>query len=227
VLALHGIFTGGAKVNWTEDFAAWSIAHMPDHVVWTQNYFRLALPRWNWIPNWFRARKLAKWLGSLMREGYALHVIGHSNGASIALQLLKMLANQGLKVDSALFIGGAISCDIKRSGIQHLIGSGRLGRACAWWSKADRMIGLPGILLWPYGKLGVRGFRQKMVSVDGIKREISVDGEFLKSVVHAGFSHSGYFEGARVAVTFQKMAEWVGGERLKAETLKAETGRLG
>ncbi len=193
VLALHGIMTRADKVNWTERFSQWMAQTSPGWLVLTQNYFAWPAPRLNWILNRFRAAKLAQWLAGYADRGQPIHIISHSNGAAVAMGVAKWMAMAGLRIESMLFIAGAISCDLTRSGLARLLANDHVGRAEAWWSPRDFVISAPAAFFWPYGRLGAKGF---------MSHGLRGDGPRVKNREFTGFSHGDYFHAPNQERTF-------------------------
>jgi hypothetical protein len=201
IVAVHGILSGLTSPAWTSDFA---------HLVWLRgfgygvlqrHYVAGPLPMFNvWLLNWFIARYLAAELKPYAEDGAELNFVSHSNGADITVKTIRRLAQLGIKVNAAIFIAGAISCDVRRSGVEKLLLSGSLGRAIAYCSTGD--LALRSRLTWPYGHLGRLGFRRAGRPFPA--------GEELATRVMTRWSdggHCGYFSPEEMPKTFEQIIE--------------------
>lgn len=166
VVAVHGILTRTSEPTWPQALHGWLSGHAEDVTlpVLTDHYYSLPLPILNWFGNRRKGLTLANQI-SLLAANLALRgpapridVVGHSNGCCILVEAIKRLAQRGVRVDTALFIGAAIDAHPARNGLAEVVRSRHLRQAVAWWSPADRLLGTPSALRWPYGNLGRTGW---------------------------------------------------------------------
>ena len=199
VAAVHGILTGTGpgSLPWPWRLAAWAAHAVPEMHVLTDHYWMGPWPRLNYWRNLAFGAALGRRLSIYAAAGSALHLVGHSNGACIALRACKELARAGHSVATLHLIAGAVAADIRRNGILALLRSGALGRVVHWWDSSDPVLGVPWVLRWPYGSAGRRGLRLGTQSADGAQ---------IEGVEHHGYGHTGYFSQTRVERTFAGIA---------------------
>jgi len=161
--AMHGILTppgGEVRTPWPDDFATYCAEYAPGRLtILTDSYYAFPFPRLNYFRNHRIAKRLAHRLRLYADRGAEVHLVGHSNGAVICNLAARHLWRTGHRVETLTLIAGAGTSDVRRAGIYQAVAANKLGHAEAWASIEDEVIGLPWWLTWPYGRLGVQGFR--------------------------------------------------------------------
>lgn len=201
IVAVHGILSGLTTPGWTSDFAhhVWQRGIGADVI--QRHYVAGPFPFFNvWLLNRFLARYLAAELKPFAEDGANLHFVCHSNGADIVIKTIRRLARLGVKVAAAVFIGAAISCDVRRNGVEALVEARSLGRAVAYCARGD--LALRSRLTWPYGHLGRLGWQRNGWPYPPDER--------LAARVMTRWSpggHCGYFSPENVATTFDRILE--------------------
>lgn len=207
IVAVHGILSGLTAPAWTSAFAhhVWSRAVGADVV--QRHYVAGPFPALNvWWLNRFIARYLAAELKAYAEDGADIFFVCHSNGADIVLKTIRRLAALGVRVPAAVFIGGAISCDVRTrgwglgNGIETLLETHALGRAIAYCSAEDRA--LRSRLTWPYGHLGRLGFRRAGVAYPPDAAQAA---RVMTRWSSGG--HCGYFTPENATLTFDRILE--------------------
>lgn len=200
IVAVHGILSGLTAPAWTSDFA---------HHVWRKggadviqrHYVAGPFPAFNvWWLNPFIARYLAAELKPFAEDGANVHFVSHSNGADITIKTIRRLAALGVKVKAAVFIGAAISCDVRRNGVEQFLRDGSLGRAVAYCSRED--LALRSRLTWPYGHLGRLGFRRA-----GEAYPANAENADRVMTRWSAGGHCGYFTPENAPKTFDRVLE--------------------
>ena len=152
VVALHGILTKGT--DWPDHLDGF----LTDCKVIQRDYFAGFLPVVNSL---WRNRSHAEGLADeleIFGNSLPLHFVAHSNGCDIALRTIKLLADRGVRTETAIFAGSVTHPDVDVSGVRLLIRAGRLGRAFAYASLNDAPLKWSGPFKWPYRDLGRRGW---------------------------------------------------------------------
>lgn len=201
IVAVHGILSGLTAPAWTSDFAHYVWQRGLGFDVIQRHYVAGPLPMLNvWFLNRFLARYLAAELKAYAEDGAEIHFVCHSNGADIVVKTIRRLARLGVKVKAAVLIGGVLSCDVRRNGVEDLLASDALGRAVAYCAAND--LALRSRLTWPYGHLGRLGFRKAgkaypptAANADRVMTRWATGG------------HCGYFTAENMPVTFGKIIE--------------------
>ncbi len=158
VVLIHGILTGQTEPAWVHRFSEWLWKRGSSFECIKRCYSAGPFPMWNvWVKNWRLARALANELEPFAEDGGEINFVTHSNGADVAVKVMRLLAKRGHKVKTAIFVAGAISADLKRAGLYDLHKGGTLSRAFAYCSRSD--LALRWRVTWPYGHLGRVGFR--------------------------------------------------------------------
>lgn len=204
VVAYHGILTGLTNPNWTLRFQAWLLNRAVQcPLVVTDHYTALPLPWLNWFGNRRHGKALARRLELLAKHSpdwVQIDFICHSNGACIVLDAIHRLHERGIKVNTAIFIAGAIDNCPEATGLAPIHRRGGLNRAIAWWSSTDAALGMPTPLRWPYGNLGRTGWRW-------LGKHWRDDYPQFISIEHPGYGHGGYFDEGRIDSTFERLAD--------------------
>jgi hypothetical protein len=201
IVAVHGILSGLTSPAWTSDFAHRVWQRGLGYDVMQRHYVAGPFPHFNvWLLNRFIARYLAAELKPYAEDGAELNFVAHSNGADITVKTIRRLARLGIKVNAAIFIAGAISCDVRRNGLEQLLTDGALGRAIAYCSAQD--LALRSRLTWPYGHLGRLGFRRE-------GKPFPASAELAARVMTrwADGGHCGYFTPENMPTTFGRILE--------------------
>lgn len=186
VTIIHGIHQGLTRADWTHRFGNHLELRLPRVAIETESYRATAIAPWNlWVTNPIYARahaaRVATFREAWMAERGAdaglfvggraqgssrlkVAVVAHSNGGDIAVRQVKRHAQMGIHTDVLIVTGSAGQSDVDRSGLRDLVRAGHLGRAVAYCSEVDRVIGwtrrMPGL----YGGLGVQGWRHEGAS---------------------------------------------------------------
>lgn len=217
VTLIHGIRTGLTSRSWPQHLAAY-LAPMPGVSTEAVYYEAGPLPVWNTV---FKNPKLARALAGriLTRRDYdptlRHSIVAHSNGTHIATLLMKELAADGLRTDTAILTGAAIHSEPEKNGLADLVRSNHLGRAIAYSSDGDGVVRhlqkIPGF----YGSLGARGFERAGdrcgLWIEGWQplaaRDVFPDGRFrIVTRWFPGFSHGQYFDPAQRRVSMPTIA---------------------
>lgn len=113
----------------------------------------------------YRAEKLAAKIKHYRRCGYKVVLVGHSNGANVIFNALRMFdrddPNYVDRVESVHLFSPACSCDCDETGINLLIQSKRLGAVYLNRAGSDLALLFAGWVGWivGYGSLGRNGFK--------------------------------------------------------------------
>lgn len=216
LLAIHGINNDLRDAAWPWRFAAYVDRCRLDAHVETEHYKAGPHPRWNtYVINPRIAKALANRV--LMRReilGEApVHIVGHSNGGVVAVEVAKRLVKAGVRVETLVLIAAAVHSDIERSGLKALSDKDMLGKAVAYYSPIDPVIRYLQSFPGAYGSLGARGF-------EAGKRErvgFHVDGygdapPFADFVSRRfdNFGHSEYFSPAWADATYASTLQDMG-----------------
>jgi predicted alpha/beta hydrolase family esterase len=179
IAAIHGIMTRQTDASWPDHFDAWMARRDAGVRVVKKEYAAGPFPRLNWWKNRKLARGLVVELETLAGgEEAEIWMVAHSNGCVIALMAARMLIADGFHVSGLILTGAACESDVRRTGILDWILAGDLGKAVAYCSRQDWVVDHGrhgggnvlhrvkdwawGVLSWPYGDLGRRGW-----TVDG------------------------------------------------------------
>lgn len=216
LLAIHGINTDLAEAAWPWRFAAYVDRCRLDAHVETEHYKAGPHPRLNtWVINPRIAKALANRV--LMRREILgpspVHIMAHSNGGVVAIEVAKRLAKAGVRIETLVLIAAAAHSRIEKSGLKALSDTGMLGKAVAYYSPADPVIRHLQTFPGAYGSLGARGFQDK----EGRRVGFQVDGygdappfaDFV-SRLFAGFRHSEYFSPAWAEATYASALQDMG-----------------
>ena len=201
LVAVHGVLSGITQPSWTSDLAHWLWRKASGFRIIERHYAAGPFPLLNcFFLNPFLSRWLAAELKPFAEDGASISFVSHSNGADIVVRTIRRLARLGVKVDTAVFIGAAISCDVRRSGIEALLESGSLGRVIAYCAADDFV--LSSKLTWPNGHLGRLGFRKA-------GKAYPPDAQLATRVMTRWSTggHSNYFTPERIGDTFTRLAE--------------------
>lgn len=158
--------TSTTDASWPDKLDAWMEQHDPRVHVIKKEYAAGPFPRLNWFKN----RRLAKGLVAELMEfqgGAAdcatpIWLVAHSNGALIALEAMRRLVVEGIKVRGLFLTGAACESDVERNGVAGAMQAGLLDRAVSWSSAEDGVVKCDGLwrfLKWPYGDLGREGWQ--------------------------------------------------------------------
>lgn len=199
IIAIHGINTSLVNPAWPWSFAAYVDQTTIQARVETEHYKAGPYPRLNTL---FVNPKLAKALANrvLLRRqllGAApVHIVAHSNGCVIAIDVAKRLAKSGLPVETLVLIAAAAHSDVRKNGLMELSASHMLGRAVAYMSPDDNVIKPLQTFPGAYGSLGARGWQLERlrygVEVDGYSLSAPPFSSFLTRRCD-GFGHGDYF----------------------------------
>lgn len=174
---IHGIRTGLTDPNWTQLCQNFLELRMAQVTVETESYPAGPFAPWNlWVTNPRYARAYAGRIAAFHAEhglrraecelmGFRtvplrVHLVAHSNGTNIAVEVVKRLAKAGTHVETLILVGSAIHSEVERSGLALLIGANKVRRVIAYCGGRDGVIrslqSIPGF----YGSLGTRGFER-------------------------------------------------------------------
>lgn len=192
VVAIHGILTSQTDASWPDKFIAWCMAFHPEVHVLKREYLAGPFPLWNvFVKNKLIARGLAneivEYFKLLGNDEIQLSFVSHSNGCDIALKTIKRLAKLGIETHQVILTGAAIQSDIRKNGVEALIGDEALGYATAYCSKSDWVVSPK--FIWPYGNLGKKGFTR-----DGKP----YSDPFIKTMWFDGYGHAQYFSSKKI-----------------------------
>lgn len=210
LVLIHGILSGMTAPSWVDRFEQWLWKSSAQFEVIKRHYAAGPFPMWNvWVKNWWIAARLADDLESYAQDGAELHFVTHSNGADIALKVIRILATRGYKTTTAIFVGAAISVDIGKNRLYELHQSAMLERCFAYCSRED--LALRWRVTWPYGHLGRLGFRFGGVD-DGywnlrVAREQDERGGGFFTRWFPGYGHTGYWSPEHELSTFQQIRD--------------------
>lgn len=174
VLAIHGILAPATSPTWPERLAnCWAARPGARRFVITSRYYETPTPRLAWLRNRGRTKRLLGILehlaAQLSRHGSMpptrLHLVGHSNGGLLALQLALTIAakrNSPWRLGTLALISPALPAGPATRKVASLIEGRRLGKAVLYRAANDRALGLTdlagGLLAWPWGSLGRHGW---------------------------------------------------------------------
>lgn len=159
VSVIHGIRTKRTDVLWPKHFSP--VLDGIDGVRCEAIYYRAG--PWGWINTLILNPRLAKDLAQRVenranRSDFKHSIVAHSNGADIAVLLIRRLAKLGIHTDTAILTGAAIQPDVERSGLLDLVSANHLGRAIAYSSPDDSAVKWAQRHPSRWGELGRRGF---------------------------------------------------------------------
>lgn len=219
IIAINGIRTPAVSDSWPKHFLPYVESRYQCSA--DAYYYRTgAIPPWNlWVANPHVARVLASTIVARMKEARcdSLHIVGHSNGTNIAVNLAQRLRRLGVGVDTLILIASALHSDIGTSGLSELIAGGWVRRAVAYCSPEDSVIAplqrFPGF----YGSLGTKGFERKgqttglRVSGDQVLgREWGEDKHRYVTRWFSGFAHGAWFNSENLEKTFHCISQDLG-----------------
>ncbi len=222
VAAIHGILTRRTDPAWPWLLQAHAVRGRLPMVVQAEHYWAGPFPRLNtWFVNPRLARAFAKRLALLGNDGgpddVPVSVVGHSNGANIAVDLAWELRDRGQPVDELVLVAGAVECDVAESGLLELVDCGAVGRVVAYCSQHDKVVRPLELFRGGYGSLGACGLTLRGEPVgehvdadDGG----AADGGAFVTRWFPRYGHSDYFEDGRAGHTFGLLAEDLGLEGL-------------
>ncbi len=226
VAAIHGILTSQTEASWPDKFDAWMFRRERTVKVLKKEYRAGPFPLWNCLVKdpWL-ARGLASELELFLRPKRGrkslcppVWFVAHSNGAVIALITAKRLMARGYCVGGLILTGAACEAELGRNGIRSWLDSGRLGRAIAYSSAEDAVLGgeargaqsgarpawwrrlrewFWGKCLWPYGSLGRTGW---LLEGREWKASAAYRGRLFTRWFRGG--HTGYFAPRKLHRTF-------------------------
>ena len=241
VAAIHGILTGQTEASWPDRFDAWMFKRDRSVKVLKKEYRAGPFPKWNCLvkdPLLARglANELELFLGSepcdpgsvpSSEPAPALWLIGHSNGAVIALLAARQLIERGCRIEGLILTGGACNPDIERCGILDWQSRGMLKFAFAYSSREDEVLDgaevaelspgagafarlshwLRGRLIAPYGCLGRTGWM-----LDG--RALAATNSENSKIQTRWFAggHSCYFNAQNCERTFEQFYSDLGAQ---------------
>lgn len=184
---INGILTSaGDSEGWTDRAVTWAHLHT-DFRAEKLEYFTGPLLRR--LTQQARAEKFARMLLRYAKAGYAVSLVGHSNGADLIVRILDLVAG-GARVESAHLVAAACEADFERNGINTHLRDGVLGRVQVFASTADKALGFARLTAAPlsliglgYGSLGLTGPKNVAAAV---RERVSV-------VDRPGYGHSTWF----------------------------------
>lgn len=215
IVAINGIRTPTTEDSWPKRLVpALEASHL---CTGEAHYYRTGpFAPWNfWVTNPRIAKVLASSIEARMEQIgiHPLHIVAHSNGTNIAVELAYALWKRKIRVETMVLIGSALHSDVSASGLGDLIAGGAVRRAVAYISPDDlvvrRLQAIPGF----YGSLGARGFER-----DGMQTGLQVQGyqplglewgtDKYRYVTRTfdGYGHSDYFAEEHRAATFACVA---------------------
>lgn len=204
LVAYHGIRTGLTNPNWTYRLQDWLIRNaVRAPVMITDHYKARPLPWVNWFKNRAHGKALANRVEMLAKrqdKWLPIDMVAHSNGCNIVLNALERLADRGVIVNRVIFIAGAIDNNPLQNGLMDLAIGGYLSRAEAWWSRSDKIIGMPSVVKWPYGDLGHTGW------VNDAGNPLPAAHPVFPGVERPGYGHCGWFAPEHIESTFEEIA---------------------
>lgn len=228
---------GRRRPSWPWEFKAWAGVEGLRVICEAEHYKALPLPR---INTWWRNPFLAKeYVNRLLmynehpdepgKQRFPISLVGHSNGADIALRMAKRFAAAGQTVDELVLIGAAVESDLVKSGIDGLLNSGRLKRVFAYWNPSDLVTRYLEVFRGGYGAMGgvglMRGDREAGVSV---AFDAQVDpGARVVNRRWDDFGHNGYFDAENIERVFRCLAKDLGLSRERICKKSAVTGESG
>lgn len=196
IVAVHGILTSQTDASWPDLFDAWMYRRDPLSRVLKKEYRAGPFPKWNCL---FKDPKLAKSICSEVAQFDAelpLWIVAHSNGAVIALQVMRRLIEAGRHIDGCILVGAACSSDVEETGVYDWVNRGQLGEAWAFSSAQDGVVNTRGLwrwLKWPYGSLGRDGWTRGGYEFQSPQ---------IQTCWYCG-GHSGYFKAEQIQKTFE------------------------
>lgn len=124
-----------------------------------------------------------------------IHLLGHSNGGVVALDVCKRLARAGVVVDTLVAVGAAFDSDIEKSGLMHLVDKGHLLKVVAYASSSDVVIKHLQTFPGAYGSVGARGLTWNKQRTGAEIRGYDHAPAFGDYITRRfdGFSHSQYW----------------------------------
>ncbi len=232
VTLIHGILTRLSRPDWTEDFQAYCARHGLA-VTWkAEHYFAPPFPTLTTgLINPYMAKGLARRITLVNQsarqnpvdfDGLPICLVGHSNGADIAIRTCWELARLGQKVETLILIAGAVQHDIHESGLAELIDEGHVGRVFAYWNAADivvKPLELPFLkrFMASWGALGARGLAS---GISPTGQHLRLDERLESSEVLSetqyfnrnfeGYGHNGYFAEGNISRTFSALVQDLG-----------------
>ena len=247
VVAIHGILTGQTRPSWPDKLDAWLFRRDPQIKLLKKEYAAGPFPRMNcWLKNPRLARAVAEEVMLLTATQLEqasppgpispgqpfppIWLIAHSNGAHIALLIIKLLIARGCWIGGIIFTGAACEADIERNDVLSWLLANQLGVAIAYCSAEDQVLpwwnALPSngadaggpqnfavqlrrrawsLLAWPYGSLGRTGwlFRGAPVEPTHAIPELAGFRSRLVTRWQAG-GHSTWFTPENIERTFER-----------------------
>lgn len=214
IIAINGILTRATQDSWPKHAIPWLEARF--RCTGDAHYYRTgAIPFWNlWVTNPHVARVLASSLASRLAEiESSVHIVAHSNGCNIAVELMRQLRKRGIAVDTAVLIGAAIHSDVRRGGLGDLIAEGWLRRAVAYCSPDDAVIRPLQAVPGGYGGLGARGFERegsatglRVLRYQALGQEWGEDKYRYVTRMFPAYGHSDYFIAEHAGETWACLA---------------------
>lgn len=185
VIFVNGILTfPGSSDNWNRR----ATTHF--HTTYgifaeTLEYLTPALTRFLFAKK--RAAKLSKKLHYYQRKGFKIHLVGHSNGANVIFNCLKM-DKEIRRIESIQLFSPACPEDASKVGLDKLFADGRLGRFKLYRAGNDLPLKAAGLLgrIVGYGAMGLRG-------VENIDHELELAG-VVQEHFEPMFGHSNWFK---------------------------------
>lgn len=157
VVMCHGILARTKYPGWYERLSQ-HLWRETDFATIFRTYHAGPFPLWNvFLKNHLLAKQLCDVLEPYAQDGAELNFVCHSNGADVAVKAMRRLWRLGHRVNTAIFVAGAISCDIGRSGLYRLWADGAVKRFFSYSATDDVVLRFP--VIWPNGYLGRLGFQ--------------------------------------------------------------------
>lgn len=165
---VNGILTlPGASDGWTDRAVTWTHLNT-QHRAEKFEYFSGALTRRLWQAR--RGRKLARMIGFYLKQGWRIHLVGHSNGCDVILRALNELRHDPLPggrltlIESLHLFGAACDADFDRNWLNSMLSSGDVQRVRIYVGGRDWALRIAyyteKVLRWVglgYGTLGRTG----------------------------------------------------------------------
>jgi pimeloyl-ACP methyl ester carboxylesterase len=159
LIALHGIMTNQTTASWPDKLDAWMFENAPEVKVLKKEYAAGPFPLWNCCikdprlaesltneielfltvtPTGGEAAKKLTTNDQQLKTN--IWLVGHSNGAVIALLTCKRLIERGYQVAGLILTGAACEADLQKNRILDWLTSGSLRCAVAFCSHDDQVL---------------------------------------------------------------------------------------
>jgi pimeloyl-ACP methyl ester carboxylesterase len=193
-----GILTRQTRPDWSDAAVQWAVNQETEDrkvVAVDAEYYEWPLPRIAAIRNRDRVQGLtremvsrAQRIVSTLQVEPEICLAGHSNGGVLAMATASALIERDWRVRSLVLLSPALPTRSTTRQIAEWIAYGYLGEATLVIAKADRALSLaatlPRVVTWPWGALGIEGWKRSEVPTMAAGR--------MKTVVLPNDGHSSY-----------------------------------